>query len=522
MDSITQFRDTYNSFSKLNFDFSRDIETLLLLKTIPDSLSEKLENSEFLHHLNEAIRHLEYVCEYMNIDINPELRKIIHSLKKSDDKMIPYADFRIDKPPVFREITPSPQQLSFEDILKDREDNGNPVSPVKRIRPIEYQGCCVNCGADNKYLYIESRTQQQYGCKVCGKRFTVKSSVASKIIACCPHCNKALERIKERGGYNIYKCKNEKCSFYLNNKKLKDEGKAEHLKNSSGSYSLHYIYRDFMISRDELEQAEENIDSSSRLSRIHHSQNVLGLILTFYVNYGLSSRKTALIMHEVFGIELSHQTVINYATLVSSYIKPLIDRYPYRLGSTLSGDETYIKVKGKNNYVFFFSDPSSKIITSYTIYEKRDTRCAIETIYHSLMHYDVIPEDLVIITDGNPIYNAAQNYFYLTGIDYTLQQVIGVRNSDETSRQYRPVKQIQERLNRTYKMNYYGTNGYGSLECANSYMVLFVAFFNFLRQHSSLGYRTPVDDNLFESDMHMQDRWIRLIQMSLTYHNTIS
>lgn len=122
-----------------------------------------------------------------------------------------------------------------------------------------------------------------------------------------------------------------------------------------------------------------------------------------------------------------------------------------------------------------------------------------------------------MITDGNPIYNAAQLFFELNDIHFELHQVIGVKNLDEESKKYRPFKQIEERLNRTYKQNYYGTNGYDKLECANSYMILFVCFFNFLRQHSSLSYKTPVDDGLFEKNMLVQDKWLKLIELSAQY-----
>ena len=63
----------------------------------------------------------------------------------------------------------------------------------------------------------------------------------------------------------------------------------------------------------------------------------------------------------------------------------------------------------------------------------------------------------------------------------------------------------------------YGTNGYDKLEGANSYMILFVCFFNFLRQHSSLKYKTPVS-GLFDNNMLMPDQWLKLIEISHQYH----
>ena len=132
------------------------------------------------------------------------------------------------------------------------------------------------------------------------------------------------------------------------------------------------------------------------------------------------------------------------------------------------------------------------------------------------MHYENgrPPEDFTAITDGNPIYNAAQLFYSLCGIKFDLHQVIGVKNKDLESKIYRPNKQREERLNRTYKENYNGTNGYDSLAGANQYMILYVAFYNFLRKHSSLDYKTPVDDHLFDDCELMPDMWIKLIKMS--------
>ena len=80
----------------------------------------------------------------------------------------------------------------------------------------------------------------------------------------------------------------------------------------------------------------------------------------------------------------------------------------------------------------------------------------------------------------------------MNSIKFNLHQVVGVWNKDEIFIKYRPFKQIEERLNRTYKQNYYGTNGYQTLTSANVYMILYVTFFNFLRRHSSLDFNTPV------------------------------
>jgi transposase-like protein len=226
-----------------------------------------------------------------------------------------------------------------------------------------------------------------------------------------------------------------------------------------------------------------------------------------------------MLMKDLFNIEISHQTVMNYAEASASLLQNLVINYHYNLGHILCGDETYIKVLGKTKYVFFFSDPETKIITAWRIYDHRDTKNAVESILMSLHRYTKIPEDLLIITDANPIYNAAQIFLEMNGIKFNLQQVVGVSNKDEISKTYRPYKQIEERLNRTYKQNYYGTNGYQTLTSANVYMILYVTFFNFLRRHSSLDFKTPVEMAELNEVTLMPDKWVTLINLSKSYIN---
>lgn len=116
------------------------------------------------------------------------------------------------------------------------------------------------------------------------------------------------------------------------------------------------------------------------LSRIYTSPHSLGLILTYYVNYGLSARKTAALMYDVHQLKISHQTILNYANIVALITKPFIDHYSYELSNSFCGDETYIRVKGKWNYLFFFFDAVKKVILSYHVSANRDTPSAIKTI----------------------------------------------------------------------------------------------------------------------------------------------
>jgi transposase-like protein len=64
--------------------------------------------------------------------------------------------------------------------------------------------------------------------------------------------------------------------------------------------------------------------------------------------------KTAAIMKDVHGLDISHQTILNYASAASIVLKPSIDNYKYELSNSFCGDETYIRFNGKWRYLFFY------------------------------------------------------------------------------------------------------------------------------------------------------------------------
>ena len=127
----------------------------------------------------------------------------------------------------------------------------------------------------------------------------------------------------------------------------------QQFKNDPQAFKVRYIFREFNFDFKPLAK-ESPISPKVDLSKIYVSPHTLGLILTYHVNYGLSARKTAALMYDVHGVKISHQTILNYMNSVALITKPFVDHYPYELSNSFCGDETYIRVKGKWHYLFFF------------------------------------------------------------------------------------------------------------------------------------------------------------------------
>ncbi|KAF0823031.1 Mobile element protein [Cytobacillus firmus] len=343
--------------------------------------------------------------------------------------------------------------------------------------------------------------------------FNSKSRYSKELILKCPHCSRSLEKIKERKDFNVFKCKNDDCSYYKNKINGMSQKEKNQFKQDPQAFKLRYIYREFHIDFKPLSK-----DSPKKpqvdLARIHVSPHTLGLILTYHVNYGLSARKTAAIMKDIHGIPISHQTILNYEKSVAVTLKPYVDYYPYELSDQFCGDETYIRVNGRWHYLFFFFDAVKKIILSYPVSPNRDTGTAIRAIDEVLVKMNKIPENLTFVVDGNPIYLLAQHFFAQHDISFDIKQVIGLTNEDPVSTEYRPLKQIIERLNRTFKGNYKSTHGFGSEKGSVAFVTLFVAYFNFLRPHSSLEGKVPVVNPKLEKIANMPARWTKLIDLA--------
>ena len=431
----------------------------------------------------------------------------------------PYRKLEVDDLPIVETF----EKLDHKELLQEHlATKGKPLKPVQRRSNSTAVPCslkCPKCGAPSDYLYANNGDKGQFQCKVCTCLFSEKNRYTKEAVLKCPHCSKTLEKLKERKDFVVYKCKNDECTYYQ--KKLNGMSKEEkkRFKVDPQAFKVRYIFRQFHIHYKPLAKNSPQKPKVD-LSRLYVSPHTLGLILTYHVNYGLSARRTAAIMKDVHDVSISHQSILNYENSVALYLKPFVDYYPYELSDQFCGDETYIRVNGRWHYLFFFFDAVKKIILSYPVSPNRDTQSAIKAIDEVLIKMKEIPENLTFVVDGNPIYLLAQHFFAQHDIAFDVKQVIGLTNEDEVSKEYRPLKQIIERLNRTFKGNYRSTHGFGSHQGSVSFVTLFVAYFNFLRPHSSIEGRVPVVIPELEKLPHMPARWTTLIQMAQQWLTT--
>lgn len=419
-------------------------------------------------------------------------------------KIVPEADFR---------------KLLVQYHLK----TGRELKPVKRRKDSQLppdDSRCPHCDAPSKYLYVnDGRNKSQLLCKICGSLSqSHRIRKESKIKYWCPHCNRALYLWKKDGSKTIYKCGNKACPCYIKNlDNLNDKEKMLQKSGMSSQFKLAYQYREYHFTPAEIKTAQP-VKTTHSFNRIHNTFNTVGLVLTYSVSCSFSSRLTRFIMQQVHCINISHQTVLNYqenaAYLAWNFLQKNIGTMNDK---QIAVDETYIRIVGKWNYTWFAIGAKSRAIRAFNVSDNRGVLPAIAVLTETMKH---APEKskypIEIIADGNPSYDAAVHAINAKkdGTPLKRRKVIGLTNEDDESEQFRPFKQLVERLNRTYKFHTRARCGFKSTNGAVVLTTLFVAYYNFLRPHSSLNYKPPIQLDEFKDINTLQGRWLKMLQLA--------
>ena len=460
-----------------------------------------------LHTIQDLYRHncwlIQFICRYI-------------PLKQwaFDDSHSPeYQKFKTDELP---KIEFHHHEWDWHLLIPYFEHRYNiKIKPIARRKEcnIPDDCTCPFCNAPKPYLYSNNGDKGQILCKVCETTFSPQENRFSKLTTLrCPHCNHSLVHKKDRKHFIVHKCVNPKCPYYLHNLKKVDK---EHLEKDYGKneYKLHYIYREFTVDffKMDLNSLPKNA-SSLKFSKF--DSHIMSLCLTLHVNLGLSLRKSAQALKDLYNISISHQQIANYCKTAAICIKPFVDNYDYGVGDTLTADETYIKIRGVKAYIWFIMDAAKRSIIGYQVSDNRGVGPCILAMRMAFRHFKELPDKFRFIADGYSAYPlAAQQFFREFGdaFKFDITQVIGLTNDDAVSKEFRPFKQMIERLNRTYKASYRSTNGFDNIEGANYDLALWVAYYNFLRPHNHAGNKVLNEVDLLKGADNMPGKWQLLI-----------
>ena len=449
-------------------------------------------------------------------------------LKPDEERPPHYRHFRVDPAlPLTDPPVPEEPVADWKQLQKEHEQKtGKRIGIVQRrkgsVAPPE-KCTCAHCNAPARYLYLNNgRLSSQVQCKICRRTSpTHKPRRQSNAKYWCPHCGNALFRWKEDGICTSYKCQNNQCGCYQRN--LGSLTPEEHLMRKEGKtsqFKLRYLFREYHFASEPLALARPE-DSPVDLNRIHHGLHTVGQILTLTVSFGLSARMSAQAMKHLFGIRISHQSVINYTNAAAAQLSGFVDRNSPKPEGPCAADETYIKVNGITRYTWFIVSKIRRAICGWNLSESRESAPALGLIYNCYgPPDDPVCENAELITDGLPSYDSAVVAYNTEAMRHghlrvlNKHTVIGLRNLDPESETYREYKQLVERLNRTYKFHTRPRAGFKDFDGAVALTTLFVAYYNFMRPHGSLDKSPPVELECLKGKKLYPDQWVELLRQA--------
>ncbi|HKL41162.1 MAG TPA: DDE-type integrase/transposase/recombinase [Clostridia bacterium] len=406
-----------------------------------------------------------FISKLFHVDFEPK-DKIDDSYTKFNSFNDPLPDIELNNP-------------DHQEILADARENGEPIKPVNRRKPltVDVDGCS-KCGAPKEYLYSfghDPDGYQKFQCKVCDHQWAPeKPEQRPKTHPTyrCPFYGYALSKEKERKNFTKYKCRNDDCSKWEN----------EHKR---------YRYRAYDFDADDLEVSRPDKEPVN-LDHSQYGNFIISKAMDFFIGLGLSLRQTSRALKLAFNVSPSAQTIQNWTVSLAYRLGPKIKELDLPLSGIVAVDETYIKVKGSWHYLFTAIDGKNGCIIAQHLSRHRDAKGAITILKRIIEQYQ--DQDFVLVSDMAPIYSAAihaAKIFFGNNIEH--KQVKGLFTDDENSDElYRPYKNIIERFFGTYKAHYNRHKSFSSLDGAIAHATLYQLYFNYLKPHSTFDDKPPL------------------------------
>jgi len=198
-------------------------------------------------------------------------------------------------------VLPPIEKPFYRQILNEHELAGNPIKPVKHRKPIPKDTICPICKAPYIFIYSNATIDsvktkgevQKFKCKICNHQW-LPYDKKKRPTWFCPYCGKRIDFKVHRKDFDKFKCINPQYQYKL-------------------KHGFRYTYRQYSLSMDNITQFVPSCKGFKGFSASHFSYASIAIALFFFISFPLSSREVANILSGVFGLSVSHQSIINRA-----------------------------------------------------------------------------------------------------------------------------------------------------------------------------------------------------------------
>jgi putative transposase len=223
-------------------------------------------------------------------------------------------------------------------------------------------------------------------------------------------------------------------------------------------------------------------DNGNTFAKMRAPTHIIVASLNLYFD-GLSVRKVAKQVSEIFGEEYSQVTVWNWIQKYSKMVASYVETLQPSLSGKYHHDETEIKVDGDGRYFWETIDEDTRFIVGHLLSKGRSAEDA-KTVFRQALKKQ---RPNALFTDGSFAYDEAFKKVYFS--HFKAAKVEWVRR---VGIQARETNNIVERLHGTLKDRIKPMRGLKSDNGSRNLLDGYVAYYNFCRKHSSIG-TTPAE-----------------------------
>jgi len=330
------------------------------------------------------------------------------------------------------------------------------------------------------------------------ERSSLMTIIPSNVV--CPRCfSKVLHRFgKDKDGFQRYQCQRCKRQFAPDKpgsprkRKYPDCpvcGKATFLHHDYTYYSnfrccdkkCNHSFRVPKLINVEPPSSEFKPETFS-FKGMRHPLHIVLHALTYYFCGNSTTRKVAQTLHMVHQVKVSHVTVSKWIKRFAPVFKKIAD--DRLLGINLCDsdewhfDETYIKIAGKDYYLWLAFDAETRLVLDFNLSPMRDSASAHSLLSNCRRKFGQ-PRSAVI-SDRYYAYQQPASLFFPNAKHIRVEDFDDLINNN-----------VLEAFNGQFKDWYRPKRGFNSFESANRLIATYIFFYNFIRPHSSLNGLTP-------------------------------
>ena len=311
----------------------------------------------------------------------------------------------------------------------------------------------------------------------------------------CKHIKIILEKIKKKRCYSnqpfriMERSKLKLCKFCDSGRIIKKGFK----NNKSGKVQLF-----------KCKDCKRKFTANFGFEKKQFDENVVTGSLQMYYS-GMSVRDISN-HYEMMGIEVSHMTIYrwicNYSKMTSVYLNGIVPR----VGNWFRADEVWIKVNGKQNYLFASMDDDTRYWLASDMAETKFQHNADNLLELTKLQAGKVPRNF--ITDGLPAYMKSSKKVFGKKTNHVRHiHLKGDKNNNKMERLNGEIRDREKVFRGLKRMD-------------TSIIEGMRVYYNFTKKHGSLKGRTPAQASMIEVDG--KNKWKTIIQnASLHRQNSI-